>query len=775
MAQSDQKSHEFDSERSKDDDDDAKIIRPDISRIQSACCTNDSLKSYFCGAVSFSSNSYRWDSDLCSSLRPKNTSPATRDDTPSRETKANLNKGRATRSLISWSSSDLCEGSFQRYLTISNSKQFNPKNALNLDKRNIIPSEPSERREKEELETTGVDTASLNIIPRGYRGTISRQFSSFNSANFDEKKQGIRKMTPIESVEIHVCPTSLEALSLRGSTIHGIDASLEASSLRGATSTVNGTEKVQVHLGPKTNHSGNSSYAGGEKPQSQLRQECCDAASLLSDVCTDVVLDFVSTTKTNLTDRTKVVMKCDSCSSHRFCKCPKKSNNAEESAMRNNPPSSIREGTIFFVEANSEALSKPQLPRAEVQPMNRSRAGNFFLRRKYFEKLRGTMTGSETPERHIGATQNVNLSTSFNSHGRFNFRGRALSEANYVFKSDKKSFDAIPAVQEKKEQEISETGAFDENSSACGLFRGCFGMEPELANAVSMDQEANNTKLTSNNDKLIKDPFADDMDDTYYDSDPGECTSTIISNGSRYMANSRTSPLTISSATVASASTVNIQFDSSSMNGESTTTETDLRETVNHGSINSFVQRKKYKSKEQKMERLVNESVKEISNRNINMVWHKYKQSKHKTQPPVRIKAWIEPGSRLRNQFIQPKFMWSSVFEPDLHKRKLNLSKVSPESIELLEICSIIEANSIDRSMFPLMKPANSFVINTADGFFLFEADSEKEKARYMFGLKHVVARFVSKLIVGDYEVYDEFFSPLGSSVPGEVPTVLQL
>jgi len=621
MEQSDQKLHEFDSERSRDDDD-TKIIRPDISRIQSVCCNNDSLKSYFCGAVSFASNSYQWDSDLCSSLRPKNSSPATRDDTSSRETKVNLNKGRASRSLISWSSSDLCEGSFQRYLTISNSKQFNPKNALSLDKRNIIPCEPSEGKEREELETTGVDTESLNIIPRGYRGTISRQFSSLHSANFEDKKQGTRKMTPIESVEIHVCPTSLEALSLRGasSTINCKDSSLEASSLRGAPYTVNSKnlerrspEKIQVHLGPKTDDSGNSSYAEVEKPQSELRQECCDAASLLSDVCTDVVLDFVSTTKTNLTDRTKVVMKCDACSSHRFCECPKKSNNAKESAMRSNSPSSIKQGSIFFVEANSESRNKLQLHQAEIQPMNRSRAGNFFLRRKYFEKLRGTMTGSETPERHIGAMQNVNLSTSFNSRGRFNFRGRAMSEANYVFKSNKKSFDTIPAVQEKKEeQDISERVAFDENSSACGLFRGCFGMEPELANAVSMDQEANNTKPTSNNlnEKSIYDPFADGLDDTYYDSDPGECTSTIISNGSRYTVNSRTSPLTISSATVASASTVNIQFDGSSMNGASTTTENDLRETVNRGSVNNFVQKKKNKSREQKMERLVHESVK---------------------------------------------------------------------------------------------------------------------------------------------------------------------
>jgi len=41
-----------------------------------------------------------------------------------------------------------------------------------------------------------------------------------------------------------------------------------------------------------------------------------------------------------------------------------------------------------------------------------------------------------------------------------------------------------------------------------------------------------------------------------------------------------------------------------------------------------------------------------------------------------------------------------------------------------------------------------------AEETYVFEMDREEERDRYLLGLKHVVARFVSKLILGDLRVY---------------------
>ena len=99
-------------------------------------------------------------------------------------------------------------------------------------------------------------------------------------------------------------------------------------------------------------------------------------------------------------------------------------------------------------------------------------------------------------------------------------------------------------------------------------------------------------------------------------------------------------------------------------------------------------------------------------------------------------------------------------------RKKLSISTHTPESVELLNIVRVLKPNTIDRDQHPFAKQRNSFTLqsNTND-IYLFEAFSEKERDRFVQGLKLVVARLASKIIVGDEDVFDEFFTPWGQSI----------
>ena len=45
---------------------------------------------------------------------------------------------------------------------------------------------------------------------------------------------------------------------------------------------------------------------------------------------------------------------------------------------------------------------------------------------------------------------------------------------------------------------------------------------------------------------------------------------------------------------------------------------------------------------------------------------------------------------------------------------------------------------------------------------YLFEAATQDERDKFVFAFKVMVARLASKIIVGDKDVFDEFFTPLG-------------
>mmetsp|Transcript_30993 Transcript_30993/g.45977 ORF Transcript_30993/g.45977 Transcript_30993/m.45977 type:complete len:801 (-) Transcript_30993:234-2636(-) len=131
---------------------------------------------------------------------------------------------------------------------------------------------------------------------------------------------------------------------------------------------------------------------------------------------------------------------------------------------------------------------------------------------------------------------------------------------------------------------------------------------------------------------------------------------------------------------------------------------------------------------------------------------------------PISVQGWFEMGSRLENRVIQPKFMWRKTYQPNLSTHR-KLSCETPDSIELLSMVRILKPTQLNRKHFPFAKVDHSFSIlaNNKD-LYLFEAQSSQERDWIVHGLKLVVARLASMIIVGDEQMFVEFFSPWAHS-----------
>jgi len=158
----------------------------------------------------------------------------------------------------------------------------------------------------------------------------------------------------------------------------------------------------------------------------------------------------------------------------------------------------------------------------------------------------------------------------------------------------------------------------------------------------------------------------------------------------------------------------------------------------------------------------ITESINEITNNTLKLKWHTAQNGPQKNKCVICAVLWIELGSPIRNSYIQPKLMWREASEPLIEQRKLSISETQPHSVELLDICRILRAIYINREIYPFATKSSSFFIETSSSVFLFEAENEKERNRFVHGLKLLVSRLASQLIVGDLTVYHEFFTPGG-------------
>jgi hypothetical protein len=131
------------------------------------------------------------------------------------------------------------------------------------------------------------------------------------------------------------------------------------------------------------------------------------------------------------------------------------------------------------------------------------------------------------------------------------------------------------------------------------------------------------------------------------------------------------------------------------------------------------------------------------------------------SKSPVSAQGWFEMGSRLHSTVVHPKFMWRQTYQPELYHRKLGESCRTPNSIDLLAIVRVLKPVTLDRDKYPFAKISCSFsIVYNSKNSDLFEAETQQDRDWFVHGLKLVVARLASMIIVGDEHMFAEFFSP---------------
>jgi len=167
---------------------------------------------------------------------------------------------------------------------------------------------------------------------------------------------------------------------------------------------------------------------------------------------------------------------------------------------------------------------------------------------------------------------------------------------------------------------------------------------------------------------------------------------------------------------------------------------------------------------------VLSDIIEATKNEKITLLWHPTKNSESNgNMPPVCVNIWVESGIYLTDgSFLLPKLSWLPAHEKNLENRVMNISDRNPGSLDLLDVCRVKECETIDRDLYPLANTERCFVIQTQNARYIFEAQSKQERGRVVNGLKLVIARLASLLMLKDLRAVDEFFG--GNQVPGEAP-----
>lgn len=152
------------------------------------------------------------------------------------------------------------------------------------------------------------------------------------------------------------------------------------------------------------------------------------------------------------------------------------------------------------------------------------------------------------------------------------------------------------------------------------------------------------------------------------------------------------------------------------------------------------------------------------------LLWHPTPTNVLPSRAPLCVTAWVERGTYLLTQtFVQPKFMWRPARKMNLVSKRVDVATESHERVDLLEIARVQDSPNIDRQRFPFANKSRSFIIETQSELHLFEAETELDKKRIVFGLKLTIARLASLIMIRDTRAVEEFFEPV-AQVPGEAP-----
>lgn len=145
-------------------------------------------------------------------------------------------------------------------------------------------------------------------------------------------------------------------------------------------------------------------------------------------------------------------------------------------------------------------------------------------------------------------------------------------------------------------------------------------------------------------------------------------------------------------------------------------------------------------------------------------MWHPTQTTDTPRRSPLCVKVWIESGVYLNDgTFLLPKLTWFKASAA---------SSGALETLDLLDICRIYPLVRVNRQRHPFCLASKSLAIETPGDTFVFQTQSTEERDRIVYGLKLVVARLASLLMLRDIRAAEEFFGAIANMVPGEAPMI---
>lgn len=160
-------------------------------------------------------------------------------------------------------------------------------------------------------------------------------------------------------------------------------------------------------------------------------------------------------------------------------------------------------------------------------------------------------------------------------------------------------------------------------------------------------------------------------------------------------------------------------------------------------------------------------------NERMVLMWHPEASKCKPGASPICVKAWIETGVYLVDgTFLLPKFAMNRAAETNNAGNEKTQQKQSTtlEKFDLLDVCRIFVPEMIDRSSYPYPHMSRSFIIETGTAQFMLEAQTTEDRDRIVYGLKLLIARLASLLMLRDVRAASEFFGATANMVPGEAP-----
>jgi hypothetical protein len=151
-----------------------------------------------------------------------------------------------------------------------------------------------------------------------------------------------------------------------------------------------------------------------------------------------------------------------------------------------------------------------------------------------------------------------------------------------------------------------------------------------------------------------------------------------------------------------------------------------------------------------------------MNNERWTLMWHPTQTVDTPRRSPLCVKVWIESGVYLNDgTFLLPKLTWY---------KAAGGSDMALQTLDLLDICRIYPLRTVNRTRHPFALSQKSLAIETPTDTFVFQAQTTEERDRMVYGLKLVVARLASLLMLRDIRAAEEFFGAISNGVPGAAP-----